>query len=165
MRALQARQLFDPVSPSIFLAWARDKRIDLPRALVSGAVDHGISLLDWKELFEKQKEQTEIANRKLAEARIEVEQLNLRLSSKTSSAHSRERNSLLKLVLGLAIKGYRFNPEQARNSATAEIRSDLEELGIRMDDATILKYLTEARNVVDVADVGAVSRKPNSPKR
>ncbi|MAI46843.1 MAG: hypothetical protein CBC34_012855 [Hyphomicrobiaceae bacterium TMED74] len=50
-RAKFAGQLYDPVYPSIFLAWAKDK-FELPAELVSTAVDHSISLTGWKELYE-----------------------------------------------------------------------------------------------------------------
>lgn len=56
IRAKNAGQLFDPVYPSIFLAWAKDKKIDLAEELVPSAVDHGISLKGWKELYEDLKE-------------------------------------------------------------------------------------------------------------
>lgn len=50
-RAKFAGQLYDPVYPSIFLAWAKEK-FELPAELVSTAVDHSISLTGWKELYE-----------------------------------------------------------------------------------------------------------------
>ena len=52
VRALRVGQLFDPVYPSVFLAWAKDKKIDLSTELSSAAVDHSISFQGWKDLYE-----------------------------------------------------------------------------------------------------------------
>lgn len=57
---------------------------------------------------------------------------------------TREKNTLLKLVLGMAIKGYTYDPKQSRNSAVTDIASDLEALGISVDADTIRKWLKEA---------------------
>lgn len=61
---------------------------------------------------------------------------------------SRERVSMLKLVIGMAMKGYIYNPTAARNPATSEIAGDLSELGISLDEDTIRKYLVEARELL-----------------
>ena len=60
-----------------------------------------------------------------------------------------KKNSLLTLVAGMAIKGYRFDPNANRNEATSDIQSDLDELGIGLDQKTILKWLREATALVD----------------
>ncbi len=57
---------------------------------------------------------------------------------------TRERQSVLKLILGMAIKGYTYNPKQSRNDAIREIAQDLESLGIALDQDTIRKWIKEA---------------------
>ena len=59
-----------------------------------------------------------------------------------------ERETLLKLVATMAVKGYRFDPNSKRNDATADIRNDLELIGFSMDDKTILKWLRVAADLV-----------------
>lgn len=56
----------------------------------------------------------------------------------------REVDSLLKLVIAMAIRGYGHRPEAARSEATARIVQDLEALGIPLDPATVRKWLREA---------------------
>lgn len=65
--------------------------------------------------------------------------------SGTREMGTRERDSLLKLVIGMAMGGYGFNPTMARNSATADIETDLTTRGISLDADTIRKYLNEAK--------------------
>ena len=55
-----------------------------------------------------------------------------------------ERQSLLKLVLGMAMEGYRYSPDAARNEATADIAADLAKHGLQVSDDTVLKWLKEA---------------------
>ena len=54
-----------------------------------------------------------------------------------------ERDSLLKLVIGMAIQGYNYDPTAKKNSAVAEIAADLSLLGLQLGDDTIRKYLKQ----------------------
>ncbi|KQU01603.1 hypothetical protein ASG68_07625 [Rhizobium sp. Leaf453] len=62
---------------------------------------------------------------------------------------SRERESLLKLAIGMAMGGYGYNPKSAKNAATSEIETDLATRGISLDADTIRKYLNEAKGLLD----------------
>ena len=63
-----------------------------------------------------------------------------------SQYSDREKQTLLKLVAAMAVGGYGFNPASSRNPATKDIQSDLDQLGIGLDQKTILKWLREAAN-------------------
>jgi hypothetical protein len=60
----------------------------------------------------------------------------------------RERDTLLKLVIGMAIEGYCYDPTATRNEAPAEISGDLAKLGIEVTDDTVRKWLREAATTV-----------------
>ena len=55
-----------------------------------------------------------------------------------------ERNTLLKLVIGMAMKGYSHDPAAGKSTAPKEIADDLAELGISISDDTVRKYLKQA---------------------
>ena len=55
-----------------------------------------------------------------------------------------ERNTLLKLVIGLAVKGYGYDPTASKSGAPREIADDLAALGITVTDDTVRKYLKQA---------------------
>jgi hypothetical protein len=55
-----------------------------------------------------------------------------------------ERNSLLKIILGMAMAGYKYDPAASRSSVTKEIETDLTTMGMRVTDDTIRGYLKEA---------------------
>lgn len=61
---------------------------------------------------------------------------------------TRERDTLLKLVIGMAMKGYRYDPAAAKSSSTKDIADDLVALGMSVSDDTVRKYLKEAANTV-----------------
>ncbi|MFZ2737158.1 MAG: hypothetical protein WBI20_14085 [Burkholderiaceae bacterium] len=60
----------------------------------------------------------------------------------------RERDNLLKLLIGMAIEGYSFDPTALKNTATKEIADDLAKHGIGLDEDTVRKYLKEATSTV-----------------
>jgi hypothetical protein len=61
---------------------------------------------------------------------------------------ARERDSLLKLVIGLAIGGYGYDPKARRSENPAEIASDLAKLDLALDTDTIRKWLREAAELL-----------------
>lgn len=61
---------------------------------------------------------------------------------------TKERDTLLKLVIGMAMKGYCHSPSAAKNNAPKEISDDLAALGISVSDDTVRKYLKQAADTV-----------------
>ncbi|PFG53116.1 hypothetical protein ATG98_2198 [Marinobacter sp. LV10R520-4] len=61
---------------------------------------------------------------------------------------TKEVNSLYRIILGMAIKKYKYDPSQTRNSATGKkagsISADLEQAGLTVDSETISKHLKAA---------------------
>jgi hypothetical protein len=64
------------------------------------------------------------------------------------SLGAKERDSLLKLVIGMAVGGYGWDPKAARNPTAKEISNDLQLRGIALDEDTVRKYLAEARQLL-----------------
>jgi hypothetical protein len=61
-----------------------------------------------------------------------------------------ERNALYKLVIGMAIGGYRYDPKALRSNTSTEISSDLNEIGLEITPETVLKYLKLATKIVPI---------------
>lgn len=59
-----------------------------------------------------------------------------------------ERDSLLKLVIGMAVSGYRYAPYAKKNTAVADIAADLALLGLPLGDDTIRKYLKQGNELL-----------------
>jgi hypothetical protein len=60
----------------------------------------------------------------------------------------RERTSLLKLVIGLAIGGYGYQVDAERSDIPNQIRSDLLQMGLDLHPDTIRRYLREAATIL-----------------
>ncbi len=57
---------------------------------------------------------------------------------------TREQNSLLKILLGMAIANYKHDPRAGRNSTAPEIAKDMETIGMSIDPDTVRKWLRAA---------------------
>lgn len=79
----------------------------------------------------------------------EIESLraeNVRLQA--NDLGTRERETLLKIIIGMAVEGYRYDPNAKRNIAVSEIVKDLEALGVAVSDDTVRKYLKSASQLL-----------------
>ena len=57
---------------------------------------------------------------------------------------TRERGTVLQLLIGMAVSRYKYDPRASRNEATSAIADDLAKLGIPLDSDTVRKWLREA---------------------
>lgn len=57
---------------------------------------------------------------------------------------TRERNTLQKIIIAMAIKGYSYNPKALRSDVVSEITKDIESLGLSMDQDTVRKHIQES---------------------
>ena len=57
---------------------------------------------------------------------------------------TRERDSLLKLIIGMAVGGYGYDVTEARSKQPAVIADDLDQAGVHLDVDTVGKWLREA---------------------
>src|SRR5271166_5453419 len=60
---------------------------------------------------------------------------------------TRERDTFLKMILGMAIKGYGYNPTKGRSDTPQDIANDLEVLGIGVSVDTVRNKLNEANDI------------------
>ena len=66
-------------------------------------------------------------------------------SAKSESLSQKERNTMLKLIVGMAVAGYKYSPVSKNNGdAIKEIQNDLADLDMSLSDDTIRNYLKEA---------------------
>jgi len=60
LRAEHLGQLYDPVLPGFFLAWARRNDLDAPKELIEQVEKRGVVVADWKDAYDKLKEQFDV---------------------------------------------------------------------------------------------------------
>lgn len=78
------------------------------------------------------------------------------ISSLAANLTTTERNTLYKMILGMARERYGYNPDSKRNAATGSnsgsIASDLEKHGLDVDVDTIRKHLQAAAELLTQTD-------------
>lgn len=175
-RAKVMGQLHDIMLPGFFIAWARRNQQAFPEALEALVVASGHQVADWKTAYDSLKERTEELESERQEelARLNTARHSMGIELQSTLAQNeallrenadlkakvespmrkgdtlsrRERESLMKLVIGMAIAGYKYRPGANRNAATAEIAGDLATSGIPLDEDTVRKWLQEAAELL-----------------
>jgi hypothetical protein len=113
------------------------------------AVEQQRSLADLTESAVKKIATIEEKDRSIAELSARITQLEGSSLSKAGDAlGARERESLLKLVIGMAVKGYGHDPKANRSPTSKDIAGDLALVGLAMDEDTVRKYLAEAKQLL-----------------
>jgi hypothetical protein len=114
--------------PTEVIEWALHAKVDPPPALVEAVRLQGRSLIE-----------TRAAARVNAESATPEENKPLR---------ERERNTLLRIIIGMAVRGYGYDPDAARGDIPKTIANDLRDLGLECSDQTVREKLKEARDLL-----------------
>lgn len=159
-RAVFVEQLWEMTYPNLFLAWAGRMKFEVPGALIDAVTTLGIQIVDWKMLYDEHKAgwQQIIAEKqsmidRLAEAcaflREQVAAIPPVLAQAAEKPfRARERDSLLKLVIGMAVDAYGHDPKAPRSPTAQELADHLARLGIPLEADTVRKYLKEGAELM-----------------
>jgi len=145
------------VEPQLFIAWAKQFGINIPDALADTvAAQHGKG--DNWDLTNKYASEVDALKEEIyavkAQCQILISQLERIKPIKPRHATTRglvpkEQQSLLKLVLGMAMEQYDYQPAAGNSKAPGQISSDLENCGISIDAETVLRWLRIAAGQVE----------------
>lgn len=142
---------------TMFLLWIERTKFTMPETLIEAANVIHEPGLNWKTKYQNlladrarqsAEFQTGIAKLGAELADLEPTIINEITKARKASLGIRERESLLKLVIGMAVEGYRYDPKANRSDIIGEIAGDLEKAGIPLDADTVRKYLYEARDLL-----------------
>jgi hypothetical protein len=125
---------------TLFLYQERGGYTPIPNNILRQILYYGRALYQSRNIYLK-----ELLITKKERDRFEREN---KIAKQSTSQITAERETLLKILLGMAIAAYQFDPAAKRNAATGSnrgsIATDLEDLGLTVDPDTIRKYLAEA---------------------
>jgi len=150
-RACVAHELQNKNSPKIFLAWARKNEFDIPHELSQLVKVRRGTPPRLEEEYTKPKQLFDQQATNLIKLQKEKDSIQEKLNEITKAPlHESERNSLLKLVYGMAVSAYNYAPGKTRNPATGENRgsiyADLQRVDISLSSDTIRRFLKEAES-------------------
>lgn len=123
-RAKTAGQIKEPTPPSAFVEWSQENDLSFPQ-----------------QLAEKVK-----ARMKKTDATVPTPSAPAK--PKANELKTREKDTLLKLVIGMAVAGYRYDPKATKNQAVTDITDDLAKLGLSLDADTVRRWLKEAASML-----------------
>lgn len=170
-RAKLIQKLYDPVFPGIYIGWIDQNEIAFPQELKEKVITRGNHIIDWKKNYEDMKRQYDgLLNQNNANVDKAGELLAKKdeiigkqdeviksafetiktLKNNTSGAtkpekslSTRERETVCKIIVGMAVDGYGYDPKASKTSAAKEISDYLLRRGIPVTDDTIRKWLKE----------------------
>ena len=134
-RAIEVGKLGQKIIPAPYVIWATNSNISLPNELIR-AVNAQSEIPNWKARYETASNGCDALKRELEKLRSTQE--------KNKGLGTKERLTVKRLIIGMAVKGYAYNPKADRNSATKEIADDLVHLGISIDVDTVRNWLQES---------------------
>ena len=151
LRAAASKQLSERTGPGFFLAWAKRTDLAVPSELEAAITARGIQIAEWK-THDLSKEQSE----QIDPLRSRDDKLQAQHAAAApapddrpeKSLATRERDSLLKLVIGMAVGGYRYDATALRSERPTEIANDLASAGVPLDVDTVRKLLKEAAELL-----------------
>ena len=156
-RSIYTRKLDSRSSPRNLLRWAKEKQIEIPDQLRKAAEKYDL----FKKEIDELNSEGSIFDEHKNIIRIDGNSSNP-TSNLPKQMNTRSRESLLKMVIGMAVGGYAYNPELRRSPTTKEISDDLLKLGLSLDEDTIRSYLKEAKQILPRETAPKPNRKPKS---
>jgi len=119
-RARRTSQLAEPVVPKAFIAWARQNEVEFPATLEAA-----------------------VAAREESAPSIPASG-----GRYEDNLHPKERPTVLKLIIAMAVKSYNYNPSNFRNEAIKRITSHVYDVGLSIDEDTVRNWLKESAELL-----------------
>ena len=87
--------------------------------------------------------------------RVEIEKFEARfLPNRPDAVGARERQTLYKIIIGMAVDAYGYAPSSMRSPFPKELEGILDRLGVPVSDDTIRKKIAEASEFLPSSDTG-----------
>lgn len=141
------------IDPGEFLDWARVNGFVCPPELEEAVRANGHRRVDWRQRYKDLEGELKKRDERIDQFGEEKLELTRRIETLENDAGqtlgTRERETLLKIIVGMAIRGYSFDPNRERNNATTDILDDLAVLGLTLDPKTLRKKLSDACELID----------------
>jgi hypothetical protein len=149
-RAQIARQLKRPIKPKEFFVWASNMRISCPSNLKERVLLTSSSAVDWEKRYVDLRVQCEQSLAERDDKIDELRQIVERTAVVDKPLHTKERNSMLSMIGGMAAAFYGYDPNAKRSGTVKEITTDLHRVGVHISDDTVRKYLEESREALSL---------------
>jgi regulator of replication initiation timing len=148
LEAQHEKQLHEQIDPIEYFAWANKHGIDYPRELERSVLANERDITELQRKYDELQQKNrvlEIENQKL---RYEVDRLRTAATPAQpvikEEIGPKEKASLLKMVIAMAMDCYCYDPGKARSDAPKLIAQAIKDREMSLDVDTVLKYLRMA---------------------
>lgn len=148
-RAVWAKQIWSQTYPSLLLAWAARMGFEMPQQLVAEVEALGIQIADWKTLYDRLAHELQVVREELVKATAHNVVLSNNPSSRVpkpddAAFSEKGRGTFQKMILGMAIEQYGYDPADAKSPVPKLIAGDLELNGLALTERAIRNQLRAA---------------------
>lgn len=137
-RAEEARVLYSKVRPAEFMAWVKRLELPYPPELDAAVTKYAGAWVDWRARYLQLEQTVKEERATQADDRKESQ------PAEPKPLKTRERETVLKIMIGMAVRAYRWDPDAGRSDAISELCSDLDSVGLPVHADTVRNYLREA---------------------
>lgn len=151
-RAREHATFYFPIIPRDFVEWAKTIEFPFPENLAAEVIKASPNHINYRSKYEPLLAEHEAALKEIKRLKEHTAE-----PPQEKALPTKERQTALKLIIGMAVEQYGYEPSQSRNDAIGNIVSDLHSLGISLDPDTVRKWLKEAADLLP-GDSGQMDR-------
>jgi len=131
------------LNPLDFVRWAKQFDINIPEELAEKVFLYHKER-DFKSLYEQEAATSNVLKEEVNSLKQEISRGNL----KEKPLHTKEKETLLKIIAAITVDAYGYDPSQKMNKSLADIRSALDQIGCALDDDTIRNKLQQSEQFI-----------------
>lgn len=147
--------LSDPIRPYLYVQWMQKNELVFSESLAEKVLKYYQKNKPPKTDFELSMEQIHksIQQPSITNVNTSLPATKIKPNKKVDSntvkeLSTREKDSLLKIIITMAIDGYGFDPKSNKSPLPKELEGAIQRLGMSLSDDTIRKWLKEASNIL-----------------
>jgi cell division protein FtsB len=153
LEAQRNKELPERIRPIVFLAWAREHKIDFPDELEKAVSMNEVDIAQLEDRYGQLERRHDELRRENQELRYERDRLRAAADATPKpppkEVTPRARSSLLKMVIAMAMAKYGYDPTKNRNEGTVtDIVDEIHARGMQLGDDRVLHYLRQAAELV-----------------
>lgn len=133
------------ISTTAIIDWAKATNFNFFPKLVKVVLKCNPERVDWKAKYIEVHSQLEQAKKRGDELSLLCEELQ---KYKTKALHTKEKESMLKIIVVMALGGYGYTPNTKKSLTVGSIHEDALKCGISINEDTIRKYLKEGAALI-----------------
>jgi regulator of replication initiation timing len=144
LQAQADRDLPQNIRPREFFAWANDRNIDFPIQLEQAVLANEVDIVDLQRRYERLDERNSDLLKENQDLRYQLECQRTATAPAPKEVSTKERASLLKMVIAMATDGYGYDPYANKSPIPRQIAQIIQDKGMRLDEDTVRVYLRKA---------------------